>query len=310
MFESNGNNEQTGNSATIIESKKVSILDQDTPHSARSEKYLLIKTRDVLDIFKELGFTYSEESLWSQKSRKTSRHGKGKHMVTLRHPDLQVAQELRNELVPQMYLWNSYDGSIKLKLIIGFWRFVCENQMALGSGIVEPIVFKHISSMENKESRKRELVSTIEKAAEKFKEMSNYVLSLKDVEMTREQKLSFARKMVEIRLAGKDKTLESKGIEVTDATLEEQILKPRRAEDVGNSAWLVANVVQESLLSPNNFSEFAYVKTSVNKKNETVRKDKKCRQLKDQVKISEINQSLFQVLNQVVSEESQVLLAA
>lgn len=314
MFDFNGNNvsEVNENTESVIETKTTNILDQTLPHHSRSEKYLVIPTREVLDVFQELGFTYSEESLWATKSRKNSRKGKGKHMITLRHPDLQLDPVLRNELIPQMYLWNSYDGSLRLKLAIGLFRGACLNTMVFGSQIVEPILFKHIAGMNNKEFRKKQLMDQIKTVADKFKEASSYVLNLKNVVLTHDQKLAFARRMVEIRLLGTtnpEVTLESKGIEITDAMLEESILNPHRDEDVGDSAWLVANVVQENLLSHINHSAFTYTKTTVNKENETVRKERKARLLKNKVRMDEINVALFQVMNEVI-DEAQVKMAA
>lgn len=304
MFEFNGNNNASSNENNESNVQaQVNILDQKTCHHSRSEKYLHIPTREVLDIFEEMGFDYNEDSLWKVKARKQSRQGKGKHMITLRHPELQVDVSLRDELVPQMYLWNSYDGSLRLKLVIGFYRHVCANTMAFGTGIIDPIVFKHIAGMNNKEFRKKQLKETIQNAAEKFKEMSQYVINLKQINLTHSQKIAFARRMVEIRLLGTNNpevTLESKGIQITNSIIEEQILKARRAEDEGDSAWLVANVVQESLLSVNNYSEFSYEKTYVNKKNERVTKTRKVRQLKNKVRIDALNMSLFQELNKIV----------
>jgi hypothetical protein len=311
MFGLNSNNGQSNENQSVIETNQINILDQTVPHEACSEKYLTIPTREILDVFEELGFSYNEDSLWTSKSRKTSRIGKGKHMITLRHPDLQVAKELRNELIPQMYLWNSYDRSIQLKIIIGFWRMVCENRMAVGSGIVDPITFKHIAGLNNKQVRKNQLIQSVQNAADKFKAVSEYVLSLKDVTMTKDEKLEFARRMVEIRLVGtsEEATLQSKGIEITKTMLEESILNPNRIEDVGDSAWLVANVVQENLVSPRNFARFSYVKTYVNSKQETVRKDKNARELKNRVRIDSLNTSLFQELNNVVGDRK-ILIAA
>lgn len=308
MFDFNENNGSSNENEVVTEDKKiVSILDQQSAHHSRSEKYLVIPTREVLDVFEEMGFTYNEDSLWKVNSRKQSRKGLGKHMITLRHPELQFDVSLRNELVPQLYLWNSYDGSIRLKIVIGFFRHVCSNTMAFGSGIIDPIVFKHVSGMNNKEFRKKKLMETIKSAALKFNEVSQYVLKLKKVVLTNQQKIDFARRMIEIRFLGKNsmETLESKGIEITNKILEEYILKPNRSEDAGNSAWLVANVVQENLLSPNNYAQFSYRKTYVNKKNETVSKEKIIRQLKSKSRIDDINVSLFEELAKITESSFQ-----
>jgi len=309
MFEFNGNNaSNTENNESNVQTQE-SILDQQTSHSSRSEKYLHIPTREVLDIFEEMGFTYEENSLWKVKSRKQSRKGKGKHMITLRHPDLNVDSSLRDELIPQMYLWNSYDGTLQLKLIIGFYRYVCENTMAVGSGIIDPIVFKHITGMNNKEFRKKQLKDTIINAAEKFKDMSKLVINLKQVKLTHSQKIAFARRMVELRLLGSSNpevTLDSKGIEITNSSLETHILTPRRVEDIGDSAWLVINVVQESLLSELHYSRFSYNKTYVNNKNERVTKTLAARRLKNKIRIDALNMSLFQELNKIIDTPAQL----
>lgn len=307
MFDFNENSGVSNENEEIVEINKVSILDQQTAHHSRSEKYLVIPTREVLDVFEEMGFSYREEDLWKVNSRKQSRQGLGKHMITLRHPELQFDVSLRNELVPQLYLWNSYDGSIRLKIVIGFYRHVCSNTMAFGSGIIDPIVFKHVSGMNNKDFRKKKLIETIKSAAQKFNEVSQYVLNLKQVALSREQKLEFAQKMLEIRFLGKNstETLDSKGIRITNKIIEEYILKPNREEDIGDSAWLVANVVQENLLSQNNFAEFSYIKTSVNKKNETVQKVRKIRQLKSKSRIDDINISLFEELHKITNKSMQ-----
>jgi hypothetical protein len=203
--------------ATNTESTEISdvpnILTQDKAHPARSPRYSLIKTIDVLKSFQESGFNYS---LISQERCRNGRAGFGTHLVALEHPEIGFRdRELDKEIKPRLYLKNSYHGGSRFMLDLGIFRMYCQNGLFVGL-LLESFRKKHIGLDS----------SNIKQAVVDMKRALNETLipmvhGLMETEMSEGAQVMFAK-----------------------AALAERL---RDNEDKGNSAWKVLNRVQENL---------------------------------------------------------------
>lgn len=266
---------------------KIDILDQTQPYVGASDKYSVITTRDILNVFSKKGFQY--EKMWEQQYRKKHREGFGKHAVRIFHPDIKLGNGLDKELVLQFYLWNSFDRTVKLLLTGGYKVFACSNMLVVGADLFDPIkiVHKYVDyDMLNQQ---------IDNAVAQADKMKNYILNLKEVNLTDDQKIQYAQNMamMRVQLSNKD-AFKVENFEV--------LLKAHREEHNTNSAWHVANTVQENLLSRENSAQLNFKsKTIINDVEEV--KTHSTRQLKNEMIRNKLNLAIFPMLNEVVDQD-------
>lgn len=270
----------------------VDVLDQTVPYQGASDRYSLINSREILNLFLKKGFKY--ERMWEQKYRKHSRKGFGKHAVRIYHPELSLGHGLDKELLMQWYFWNSHDRSIRFKLVGGFWRFVCDNMMAVGTNIFEPIHILH------KDLDYEFFNKQIDEALAKSVDMAKMILSLKEVQMSDEEKIEYATKMAMFRVQLSNKN----AFEVINP---EDLLKINREEDNNDSAWNVSNTVQENLLSLTNSINLDY-KTKIITNDVEVIEKCSTRQLKSELVRQKVNLAIFPLLNEVVEKEQTLII--
>ena len=194
-------------------------------HSPKmSDKYVHIKTSDILERFQDMG--------WNVASVNAPRHSKApefaRHALRLRHRDFPSLD--KDSVIPELIVLNSHNGSWALRIALGMFRVVCSNGMVAGS-LWDGIALKHynIKDLEEKvESVTQRMGGLANNLADKITEWQQVEVPFKEQE-------EFARKAIGIRWG--DKT------PVNPDTL----LLARRDSDKGNSLWKVFNRVQENL---------------------------------------------------------------
>lgn len=281
------NNEQSN-------TQVVDILDQRMPYQGASDQYSVVTSRDITNFLEKKGFEF--ERLWEQKYRKNSRKGFGKHALRLTHKSISFGGELNSELIPQFYLWNSYDRTCAMKLTGGAFRGACSNMMAFGTHFFEPVRFVHKNIDYN------ELSKQIEDAVSRLEKMSGLILNLKDITLSQDQKYDFAERMARVRLGNSPDIIEI-------LNYKDLVNNVRRSEDRSDSAWHVANVVQENLLTSNGSLNLNYKKKVVINEQEIV-VNKTTKTLRSEWVKNKVNMAIFDVLNNVVENKSDLILEA
>ncbi len=193
-----------------------------------SEKYAHIPTDKIIDDMSALG--------WGVVDAKEVRARKGigfqKHLVVFRNNDIQITAEDGDNVFPQILLTNSHDGKNAFTFTAGLFRMVCENGLVVSSREFENMKIRHYGySFE-------ELQETIKAMVEKLPLTVESLNKFRQVELSQEQALDFAKRALEVRLGD----LDNIQIDYQD------LLTPTRSEDRGNDLWSVYNVVQEKLI--------------------------------------------------------------
>ncbi|TQE78750.1 DUF932 domain-containing protein [Leptospira noguchii] len=192
-----------------------------------SEKYLPIKTSDVLPFFLDIGWevqTATEINVLSK-----DRKGFQKHMLILEHPSMIFQDEGKLNVA----IRNSHDRSNSLEIFYGFLRFACSNQLLvrnLGNGNQKS--FRH---------HKVNLDAIKDWVAEilfGFNDLVDDIRFLKAKILNSSQIKKFANTALDYRFQS--------DLQEYRRYLAESILKVHRNEDDGNTAWKVFNRVQET----------------------------------------------------------------
>lgn len=193
-----------------------------------SDKYAHISTEKIIDDMQLLGWGVVDAK--QVKARKGE--GYQKHLVVFRNNDIQITAEDGDNVFPQILLTNSHDGKNAFTFTAGLFRMVCENGLVVSSREFENMKIRHYGySFE-------ELQDTIKAMVEKLPLTVESLNKFRQVELSQEQALDFAKKALEVRLGD----LDNIQIDLQD------LLTPTRSEDRGNDLWSVYNVVQEKLI--------------------------------------------------------------
>jgi len=193
-----------------------------------SDKYAHISTEKIIDDMQVLGWGVVDAK--QVKARKGE--GYQKHLVVFRNNEIEITAEDGDNVFPQILLTNSHDGKNAFTFTAGLFRMVCENGLVVSSREFENMKIRHYGySFE-------ELQDTIKAMVEKLPLTVESLNKFRQVELSQEQCLDFAKKALEVRLG----ELDNIQIDYQD------LLTPTRSEDRGNDLWSVYNVIQEKVI--------------------------------------------------------------
>jgi hypothetical protein len=212
-----------------IKSKAPSIFTS-TAAQGVSDKYTHIPTSNVIDDMDLLGWKVVDAK--EVKARRSI--GFQKHLLVFRNEDVVINGADGDTVFPQILLTNSHDGKNSFTFTAGLFRMICENGLVVSTEQFEDVKMRHMGyTFEELQEQIKGMVERLPLTVESMNKM-------KQVEMSQDAAVEFARKAIATRF----KEDEIKNISV-DAN---QLLIPTRNEDTGNDLWSVFNVVQEKIL--------------------------------------------------------------
>jgi hypothetical protein len=202
------------------------------PHESRSDRYTYIPTINVIEGMMRAGFQPFSAS--QSRSRIEGKSEFTKHMIRFRHADVTSALAV-GDVIPEVILVNSHDGTSAYKLIAGMFRLVCSNGLMVADSTTGSISVMHKGNIiAEVVEASNQIVQNSQKALTAASEWSH--LQLTDGEQT-----AFAEAAHTIRFA------DSEG-KVTTPITAAQLLRPRRSEDTGSDLWKTFNRVQENVI--------------------------------------------------------------
>jgi len=274
-----GNNSVVETISTETQAKVVkTVINQDSPHPSRSDRYSLVKTSDLISMFEAEGFRW--KLVAEERSRKASYKGYGSHMIRLEAPEILSGDSIiDNELKPVLYLRNSYHGRTRLRLDLGFFRFACMNGLFVGQSL-RSFNKKHIGISQ------AQIQSVFSEMKDAFTQAVPVLKSLMEKEISREQQLDMAKTILAERMRLSDNYVEGQ---------HEKLLTVQREEDVGNTVWKVMNRIQENLgLNFNSRPvEMSYTVNVQDKDGVVQQKERTLRRISGISEIAHLNKSLF-----------------
>jgi hypothetical protein len=202
------------------------------PYAAMSAKYAHIPTLGVIQAMIAAGF-----QPFSATQSRTRIAGKGdftKHMLRFRHSDIGVLAV--GDVIPELVLVNSHDGTSAYKLIAGLYRLICSNGMMVSDAEIDSINVRHTGNVvQDVLDGSHRLIADTQKSL-------STVQGWAQLQLTDGEQHAFAESAHTLRFAG------SEGKVATPITAD-QLLTSRRREDVGNDLWRTLNRVQENVIS-------------------------------------------------------------
>ena len=193
------------------------------PHESRSSRYSYIPTVEVLDALRKEGF--QPFMVCQTRVRDDGRRAFTKHLLRLRHAE-QICGPEANEII----LSNSHDGSSSYQMLGGMFRFVCQNGIVCGDNISD-IRVPHKGDVIG------EVIDGAFKVLDSFEVQTQQREAMAATVLDEGEQTAFARAALALRYD------DDRPAPVT----EQQLLSPRRFEDLGSDLWRIFNRVQESI---------------------------------------------------------------
>ena len=199
----------------------------DAPHASRSERYSFVPTIAVLDALRSGGWV--PVAAMQGRARDLSRIGVQRHVVRLRHPDM-VARSV-GDLVPELVVVNSHDGTSSYQLHAGVFRLVCGNGMVVADTTFAKVAIPHFAV------KPAEILEASYEVIEDVPQVVGAVESMRALPLSTEEQTIFAREAASLRW-------DDDKLPIDPA----QLLTTRRREDRAADLWTTLNVVQENMI--------------------------------------------------------------
>jgi hypothetical protein len=203
------------------------------PYDGMSAKYSHIPTLGMVEAMIAARFLP-----FSAVQSRTRVPGKGaftKHMLRFRHED--VSQSLAvGDVIPEVVLINSHDGTSAYKLIAGLYRLICSNGLMVSDGEIDSISVAHKGDVsKNVVEGSYKLIGDTQKSLATVQRWTQ-------LQLTAGEQAAFAESAHRLRFADADG-------KVTTPITPAQLLAPRRRDDAGSDLWRTFNRVQENAIS-------------------------------------------------------------
>ncbi len=192
-------------------------------HDSRSERYVYVPTIEIVEGLRREGWFpfFAVQAV----PRDGERMGHAKHMLRLRRDDGIGKQE-----AAEVIIVNSHDGTSAYQMFAGVLRFVCTNSMIAGERF-EEVRVPHKGGIQD------QIIEGVYTVAEDFPRLIDATDGMKDTRLSSDEQRILAEASLVARY-GEDES----------PVRPDQIIAPRRREDVGQSLWQTFNVIQENLI--------------------------------------------------------------
>lgn len=192
-------------------------------HDSRSERYVYVPTIDIVEGLRREGWFpfFAVQAV----PRDGSRHGHAKHMLRLRRDD-----GIGKPEAAEVIIVNSHDGTSAYQMFAGMLRFVCTNSMIAGERF-EEVRVPHKGGIQD------QIIEAVYTVAEDFPRLIDTTETMKETRLSRDEQQVLAEASLVARYGEEESPVRP-----------DQIIAPRRREDVGQNLWTTFNVIQENLI--------------------------------------------------------------
>lgn len=204
-------------------------------HASRSAKYEVVPTIDVLERLRKAGYVATAASQNGLRrgdaKEKAMRAPFVRHLIRLRHKtDLDVADRKVGDVIPEIILLNSHDGTSAFRMEAGLFRLACSNGLIVKSSDFGSIRLNHTGNA---------LLEAVTAAAsdisERLPEVIRVTKEWDKINLSVGQRARFAKAALDLRYNG------NAPIGAAEA------LTAQRAADEAPTLWRTFNILQENL---------------------------------------------------------------
>jgi len=224
--------EQLRNSTPVIFSKAPT-------NPGVSEKYLFVNSETIIDDLAKLNWFPVTSA--QRKVTKTEGTVYSKHLISFQNPDIQITSKDGDNAFPRIIMTNSHDGLQSFRFSVGIFRLVCSNGLVVADEQFSDFRINH------KGYTFDELRDVISQAVKDLPNRVEVLNKMRNKVLTNEEKEKLALDAMLIRAGITPDSSKANEFSYDKETLQ-NILEPKRKEDVGDNLWLVLNVIQEKIM--------------------------------------------------------------
>jgi len=224
--------EQLRNSTPVIFSKAPT-------NPGVSEKYLFVNSETIIDDLAKLNWFPVTSA--QRKVTKTEGTIYSKHLISFQNPDIQIISKDGDNAFPRIIMTNSHDGLQSFRFSVGIFRLVCSNGLVIADEQFSDFRINH------KGYTFDELRDVISQAVKDLPNRVEVLNKMRNKILTNEQKEKLALDAMLVRAGITPDSSKANEFSYDKETLQ-NILEPKRKEDVGDNLWLVLNVIQEKIM--------------------------------------------------------------
>ncbi|MBW9075663.1 DUF932 domain-containing protein [Agrobacterium deltaense] len=191
-------------------------------HESRSERYVYVPTIDIVEGLRREGWFpfFAIQAV----PRDGDRMGHAKHMLRLRR-DGGIGKPEAAEVI----IVNSHDGTSAYQMFAGMLRFVCTNSLVAGERF-EEVRVPHKGNIQH------DIIEGVYTVAKDFPRLIDASETMKEITLSADERRVLAEASLVARYGEEESPIRP-----------DQIITPRRREDVGQSLWTSFNQIQEHL---------------------------------------------------------------
>lgn len=201
-----------------------------------SDRYGQVTTADAIGILADYG--YNPVQAVQKRPRKACTAEHSHHLIAFSNRNSGMGG---TDGESEVLLYNSHDGSSSLKMMAGYFRFVCSNGLIMGEGFNAKM--RHYKSTTNG------FEDMLKGILESLPTMLQRIRTMQETEVSYSQVDEFSNAALATRWSDKDVsyTQGDKGIYYDHVSVQD-VSVPVRYEDKGLNAWNVFNVAQERIV--------------------------------------------------------------
>ena len=216
------------------------------PKGCTSNRYQPFNTLQAINVLADYGYMPTQIKQKYSLKNASENDPFQQHVVRFANKDQDLLAPEYHEII----LYNSFDGESSLKLFNGYFRLICTNGIVSGNG--EQDIIKHFkNNLEMFEQLIKNTISSIQKTNEIIDRLKNTSFDNDQIFDLSKNILSDRWEYVENDNFERDEfTNELIEKAYFDDSTINALNKARRSEDIGKSAWLQFNRIQENMTKP------------------------------------------------------------
>lgn len=226
-------------------------------HESRSERYTFVPTRQILEFLLLQGFVPTQ--VVQTKTKKPGFETSVKHMVRIRHRDYLGDQYVD---APETCLVNSSGGQSAYRVLLGWFRGICENGMIMGD-YDKLLHVKHMGDI------LQNIMNATYKIVEEGQKTIQVVESMKQVNLSRPEQLYLAERAIHARFDDKNPA-EGQPVHKVVPYRPEHFLRIDRREDNADDLYTVMQRIQSNILPKEYSRPYQRVRAYDNKGRHTI----------------------------------------
>ena len=226
-----------------IQLEKFQSINADHQRDGLSEKYCFVPTTRVINTLVKHGWLPVQVQEVRARDYKI---GFQKHLIRFR----QEGQFQNDDIIPEIVLFNSHDGSASFQISAGLFRMICANGLVVADSMFATHRIKHLGY------RDEDVATAIENVVENTPMIMDKVVQFKAITLNKDEQMAYLESALPVKYDEEQlKNIPSK----------EFYIQPARNADADLTLWNTYNTIQEKFINGFRYKETQGYRSKIRK---------------------------------------------